>query len=208
MMRQDLLRLEKQGSPIRVGVSGAGWIGSGFVAQVSHVPGMVVNVLADRDVGAAQAALEATGVRRADIVEADVPGTAMDALRAGKCVVTGDYTLAAQLESVDIVADVTPSPATGAETAFACIQHGKDVVMVNIEADVTVGEEVAASSGVEFQFVDLRGSYPASCERSRELELYRQNYCGCAFSALERAERRARRALAKVACPAAALGAG
>ena len=60
-------------------------------------------------------------------------------MRSGKRVITGDYRLAAQLDAVDIVADVTPSPAIGAETAFACIEHGKDVVMVNIEADVTVG---------------------------------------------------------------------
>ena len=67
------------------------------------------------------------------------PSAAMDALKAGKKVVTGSYTLAAQLEAVDIVADVTPSPASGAETAYSCILNHKDVVMVNIEADVTVG---------------------------------------------------------------------
>jgi predicted homoserine dehydrogenase-like protein len=75
----------------------------------------------------------------------------MDGLRAGKRVVTGSYALAAQLEAVDIVADVTPSPAIGAETACACIQHGKDVVMVNIEADVTVGRilnRLAREAGV------------------------------------------------------------
>jgi predicted homoserine dehydrogenase-like protein len=38
--------------------------------------------------------------------------------------------------------DVTPSPGSGAETAAACIQNGKDVVLVNIEADVTVGREL------------------------------------------------------------------
>ncbi|HUW11754.1 MAG TPA: NAD(P)-dependent oxidoreductase, partial [Anaerolineae bacterium] len=139
MLRNDLLKLESQSTPIRVGVSGAGWIGSGFVAQVAYVPGMVVNVLADADTRLAWEAFQAAGVARETIVEAAAPGPAMDALRAGKRVVTGDYRLAAQLEGVDIVADITPSPATGAETAYACIEHGKNVVMVNIEADVTVG---------------------------------------------------------------------
>ena len=151
MLHQALSELEAKGIPIRVGVSGAGWIGSGFVAQVAHVPGMQVNVLADANVPAAWEAFLATGVAREAIVEASAPGAAMDALRAGKRVVTGDYTLAARLEAVDIVADVTPSPATGAETAFACIRHGKDVVMVNIEADVTVGrilKKLAREAGV------------------------------------------------------------
>jgi predicted homoserine dehydrogenase-like protein len=139
MLQEELRRLEADGKPIRLGVSGAGWMGSGFVAQVAHVPGMEVSVLADADTGAAREALVASGIDRERIVEASVPGTAMDALRAGKRVVTADYTLAAQLELVDVVTDVTPSPATGAETAYAGIRHGKDVVLINIEADVTVG---------------------------------------------------------------------
>lgn len=151
MIRHELLRLEKENNPIRVGVSGARWIGSGFVAQVAHVPGMEVTVLADADTRAAREAFTAIGIPPAGITEADAPGPAMDALRAGRRVVTGDYTLAAQLEAVEIVADVTPSPAIGAETAHACIRHGKDVVMVNIEADVTVGRilnRLAGEAGV------------------------------------------------------------
>ncbi|MBC8446959.1 MAG: NAD(P)-dependent oxidoreductase [Chloroflexi bacterium] len=151
MLRQDLLNLEAKNTPIRVGVSGAGWMGSGFVAQVAHVPGMEVTVLADADTRRAWDTFVATGVAREGIVEANAPGPAMDALRAGKRVVTGSYALAAQLEAVDIVADVTPSPAIGAETAYAGIQHGKDVVMVNIEADVTVGRilhKLAREAGV------------------------------------------------------------
>ncbi len=139
MLYHALRQLETQGCPIRVGVSGAGWLGSGFVAQVAHTPGMEVSVLADTDMRAAREALVASGVGEDDLIEASAPGPAMDALRAGKRVVTGDYRLAAQLEAVDIVCDATPSPAIGAETAYACIQHGKDVVMINIEADVTVG---------------------------------------------------------------------
>jgi predicted homoserine dehydrogenase-like protein len=126
-------------------------MGSGFVAQMAQVPGMKVAVLADVDTRAAWEALAATGVEPDGIVEAHSPATAMDALHAGKRVVTGDYALAAQLDAVDIVADVTPSPATGAETAYACIQYGKNVVMVNIEADVTVGRmlnQLARRAGV------------------------------------------------------------
>lgn len=151
MLLQELLRLEAEGKPIRVGASGAGWMGGGFLTQVAHVPGMEVAVLADVDTRAAWEAFMSTGVERDNIVEANTTGAAMDALRAGKRVVTGSYTLAAQLESVDIVTDVTPSPAIGAETAYAGIQNGKDVVLVNIEADVTVGralKKLAQDAGV------------------------------------------------------------
>jgi predicted homoserine dehydrogenase-like protein len=150
-LRQELEKRAAAGNPIRVGVSGAGWIGSGFVAQVAQMKGITVPVLADSDTEAAFRALVATGVEPDSIVEASTPGKASDALWAGKRVITGDYTLAAQLAEIDIVADATPSPAIGAETAHACIRHGKDIVLVNIEADVTVGrvlKRLAQKAGV------------------------------------------------------------
>jgi predicted homoserine dehydrogenase-like protein len=151
MIKDELARLEAEGKPIRVGVSGAGWIGSGFVAQVAHVSGMQVNVLADPDLEAARQAFTAVGWSAEDIVQTDVADIAEDALRAGKKVVTPSYALAAQLDSIDIVADITPSPTSGAETAYACIQNGKDIVLVNIEADVTVGRilhKLAREAGI------------------------------------------------------------
>jgi len=151
MLYRQLQQRQQENRPIRIGVSGAGWMGSGFVAAVAQMPGMVVNVLADPDLGAAHAAFAAAGVPAEAVVEASAIGPAMDALAAGKCVVTGSYSLASQLDAVDIVADVTWSPAVGAETAYACIQNGKDVVLVNIEADVTVGHilhKLAQDAGV------------------------------------------------------------
>ncbi|NPV86192.1 MAG: NAD(P)-dependent oxidoreductase [Anaerolineae bacterium] len=151
MIKQDLLKLEAEGNPIRIGVSGAGWIGSGFTRAVSHFSGMRVDVVADPDVNLARQSLLDCRIPADQIIEADQPGKAMDALRAGKRVVTPLYGLAAQLEAIDIVADVTPYPASGAETAYSCIQYHKDIVMVNIEADVTVGrilKKLAKEAGV------------------------------------------------------------
>ncbi len=138
-IRQELLRRQTEGRPIRVGASGADWMGSGFVTQMKHVPGMDVSVLADANIESAWNAFIRTGVPPEDIIEASAAGPATDALRAGKRVVTGSYALAAQLEDIDIVTDVTWSPAIGAQTANACIEYRKDVVMINIEADVTIG---------------------------------------------------------------------
>jgi predicted homoserine dehydrogenase-like protein len=121
MVYDDLLRLESEGKPLRIGVSGAGWMGSGFVAQVSHVPGMKVVVLADSDTARATEVLLRYGVQKDDIVETTKSGEADDAIKGGKTVVTGDHTFVAQLENVDVVTDVTPSPATGAETRTLCL---------------------------------------------------------------------------------------
>jgi predicted homoserine dehydrogenase-like protein len=151
MINQELARLEALKKPIRIGVSGAGWLGSGYVKALSYVKGMRVDLIADPLVALAKQAFIDTGVPADQIIEADLPAAAMDILRAGKRVVTSSYRLAAQLENIDIVSDATPDPASGAETAWSCIQYRKDVVMVNIEADVTVGrvlKKLAREAGI------------------------------------------------------------
>jgi predicted adenine nucleotide alpha hydrolase (AANH) superfamily ATPase len=67
----------------------------------------------------------------------------------------------------------------------------------DLDAIAEVGREAGAAVGVEFRFADLRGRYGESCERARDLGLYRQNYCGCLFSGLERAARRVRRVVGR-----------
>lgn len=151
MLYQDLLKLRAIGKPIRVGVSGAGWIGSGFVTQLAQVPGMQVNVLADENLVSAKKALVSSGVPVEKVVEAYSVNTAMDVLRSGKRVITPSYQLAAQLDDIDIVVDATSSPSIGAETAHASIEYEKDIVLVNIEADVTVGrilKKLADKAGI------------------------------------------------------------
>jgi epoxyqueuosine reductase len=57
------------------------------------------------------------------------------------------------------------------------------------------GEEVCAEAGVAFLVTDFRDRYAEATRRSRELGMYRQNYCGCRYSQEEAADaRRARKA--------------
>lgn len=57
------------------------------------------------------------------------------------------------------------------------------------------GQRAALAAGVRYVDRDFRQRYPEATRRSRELGMYRQNYCGCAPSAAEaQAEREARRA--------------
>jgi predicted homoserine dehydrogenase-like protein len=139
MIFEELNKLELLGTPIHLGVSGAGWLGTGYVKAISHVKGMRVDLIADPAIDLAKKAFIDTGIAIDQITEANSVSTAMDALKAGKKVVTKYYDLAAQLDAINLVSDATPFPASGAETAFSCIKYHKDVVMVNIEADVTVG---------------------------------------------------------------------
>lgn len=53
-------------------------------------------------------------------------------------------------------------------------------------------ERLAAAHGLTPVVRDFRPWYPQATQRSRELGMYRQNYCGCRFSAAEAALDRAR----------------
>jgi hypothetical protein len=61
------------------------------------------------------------------------------------------------------------------------------------EAIREAGEQVCAEAGVAFLVTDFRDRYPEATRRSRELGMYRQNYCGCRYSDEEAREARDRR---------------
>jgi len=55
------------------------------------------------------------------------------------------------------------------------------------------GTQACAEHGVEFLVTDFRERYGDATRRSRELGMYRQNYCGCRYSDDEAAQQRERR---------------
>lgn len=97
------------------------------------------------------------------------------------------------------------------EAARYAAEHGFDAISSTLSVSPyqytgTIAEELeraAALAGVDWVFEDFRPHYDEATRRSRELGMYRQNYCGCRFSAAEaaqeRAERKAERAARKEA---------
>lgn len=151
MISKELLRRQEENNPIRVGASAIEWMGSGLLAAFAHVPGMEISAVANANVQEGIDGLIAAGINREQILASDNLSEIEDAIRSGKRIVTADPRLLAQIDALNIVTDATWSPAIGAEVADACIQYKKDVVLVNIEADVTVGhvlKKKAAEAGV------------------------------------------------------------
>ena len=48
------------------------------------------------------------------------------------------------------------------------------------------GEAIAAAYGIPFLYMDFRPGFKRSVELSKEMGLYRQQYCGCIYSEAER----------------------
>ncbi len=66
------------------------------------------------------------------------------AMQAGKIAITNDAQTVCTHEQIDVVIDATGKPAVGAEIGLLAMQHGKHLVMMNVEADVTIGAYLAA----------------------------------------------------------------
>lgn len=125
---------------------------TGAICQTGLMKGMRNAVICDVRREAAIRAYEINGFTRADMVITDDPGTANDAIRSGKPVITESSRLIPQLE-VDCVVEGTGVPEVGAEVAFRCIQGGKHVIMLNVEADVVIGpilHQMAQRAGVVY----------------------------------------------------------
>lgn len=54
------------------------------------------------------------------------------------------------------------------------------------EEIVEAAKAAEKQSGVEFYYQDLRPTWQAGIERSKEWGIYRQNYCGCIYSEQDR----------------------
>ena len=72
-------------------------------------------------------------------------------------------------------------------TTTLTLSPRKDAALLN-----RLGEEAGAAAGIPFLASDFkkRGGYPRSIELSRLHGLYRQDYCGCVYSKIERDKRR------------------
>lgn len=154
---------------VRVGLIGCGEMGTDIVTQVGLMPGIEIAIVADPRIDQAHAALRTAGTPPGQVVQTGSLQTAHDAMRAGRTVVTEDGALACTADHVDVVIDATGNPSVGAEMALKAFAHRKHVVMMNVEADVTVGPMLAreaARAGVGY-------SLGAGDEPSAAMELVR-----------------------------------
>jgi len=50
----------------------------------------------------------------------------------------------------------------------------------------SMGESIGKSTGVPFLYEDFRSGWKKGIEKSKDLQMYRQQYCGCIYSEKER----------------------
>src|SRR5690349_19802711 len=122
------------GKPIRIGLIGSGEMGTDIVTQVGQMEGLEIGAIADLRIEAACDAVRVA--RQADdgyrIVEsgADISR----AMESGSIAITQDAASICTHEQIDVVIDATGKPAVGAQIGLLAMEHGKHLVMMNVEA--------------------------------------------------------------------------
>lgn len=168
-INERLLALEAQGTPVGIGLIGAGQMGQEILCQVQLMKGARIPIVVDVTFERAELAYRMAGVAPERVVRANDLATARQAIAAGRCVATTDWRLVPALPSVQAVVDATGSPELGVVIAMETIQARKHIVMMNVECDVTVGailRRKADEAGVIYTMA--AGDEPAAI-----LELYR-----------------------------------
>ncbi|QKS72464.1 NAD(P)-dependent oxidoreductase [Paenalkalicoccus suaedae] len=138
-MNRRLQKLEESGKPIQVALIGAGQMGKGMMSQIEGMKGMKVSLTADINLQNVHDGYHKAGVAADSIKEASEATEANDIITSGGYVATSHASLAYETDAIDVVVDATGVPNLGAELAWNTIQHGKHIVMLNVEADITVG---------------------------------------------------------------------
>ena len=138
---RKLLERESEGRPVWVGVVGAGDYGESLVCQLATIPGMSPAAICDLVPERAMAAYEMAGIEGGIPVSSSL-SEVDERVASGKPAICEDLEHLAR-SPVEVVVDCTGEPEVGARLGRIAIEHGKHVVMVNVEADVTVGLELA-----------------------------------------------------------------
>jgi predicted homoserine dehydrogenase-like protein len=140
----DLARRQDEvGRPIRVGLIGSGEMGTDIVTQCRQMTGITIAAIAEINIDSARKALRIAGLADdAHAMTSTASGFAT-ALEAGKTAITQDAQLVCTADHIDVVIDATGKPAVGAEIGLTAMEHGKHLVMMNVEADVTIGAYLA-----------------------------------------------------------------
>lgn len=163
-LARDLAGRADGGKPIRIGLVGAGEMGTDIVSRVAHMRGIEIGAISELKPGAAAKSVEiayGTTDRVQEVATADAANAAME---QGKVAITDNVSALLEAGLIDVVVDATGIPSVGAEIGLRAMERGKHLVMMNVEADVTIGAYLRAEAerlGVIYSLG--AGDEPSSC---------------------------------------------
>ena len=159
----ELQARAEAGRPVTIGLAGCGQMGTDMVVQLNRMPGLRLGAVAEMRPPQAKAAAALAGFAEDATVYADTASAIDAAIARGKIAITSSPAELARSGLVDVVIDATGNPDIGTAFALDAIANGKHVVMLNVEADITIGRhlhEAARRAGVVY--TGAAGDEPAA----------------------------------------------
>nr|WP_298414822.1 NAD(P)-dependent oxidoreductase [uncultured Halomonas sp.] len=150
-----LAKREADNNPIRVGLIGAGFQGSGIGLQIlTATPGMRLCAVANRNINSAIDVYSQVSIQP---VCCETHAELEKAISEGRPAVTEDAIALATIDGIDAIIEVTGSIEFAAQAILAAIENGKHVIQMNAELDGTIGPILkikADRAGVVYSFSD------------------------------------------------------
>lgn len=147
---------EAAGKPIRVAVTGAGFINRGMTNRlINHTSGMELSVIVNRTPANAIRCFAEAGVENP--VEVTTTAELIAAIEGGRPAFTDDPTVATSCEMIDVLIEGTGTIHHAAPIVEAAIEGGQHVVMLNAELDGVIGpllHQKAEAAGVVYTGCD------------------------------------------------------
>lgn len=163
-LARDLRARAATGRPVRIGLVGSGEMGTDIVARVAHMEGIEIGAISELNPTNAIKAVDIAFREKGHAREAGSTDAVNAAIEAGKVAITSDANAILNSGLIDVVIDATGIPAVGAEIGLRAMEHGKHLVMMNVEADVTIGAYLKSEAdrlGVTYSLG--AGDEPSSC---------------------------------------------
>jgi len=162
-LARDLAERADSGRPVRIGVIGSGEMGTDLVTQCMLMRGVEVCAISTRRPHTAREAIRIAYGEDLLAAEAGTASQVTAAIEAGRIAITSNDLLVSN-PLIDVVIDATGKPGVAADFVLMAMEHGKHVVMMNVEADVTIGpylKHEADRLGVVYSVG--AGDEPSSC---------------------------------------------
>jgi predicted homoserine dehydrogenase-like protein len=163
-LAKDLAARAETGKPVRIGLVGAGEMGTDIVSRVAHMRGIEIGAISELN---PQAAGRAVTIAYGDpdrAMATESTDSLNAAIEAGRIATTQNVHTLLESGLIDVVVDATGIPSVGAEIGLAAMERGKHLVMMNVEADVTIGAYLRSEAerlGVIYSLG--AGDEPSSC---------------------------------------------
>lgn len=130
---------ESNRTPIRIGLVGAGKMGRAIIHQAMMTRGIKLAAVAEIDITKASLVLKEAGCVKNRLRISEDIVTLSKAVHEEMIALTSNASTLIEIPDVDVIVDATGEVELGAHLGYNAIMNKKNFIMMNAEADATIG---------------------------------------------------------------------